>query len=90
MDEINATFELFGGLFVCFSIRTLYLDKVVKGISWFHAVFFLSWGYWNLLYYPSLDQWYSFWGGVVLTIANTIWFSMMVYYNRRIGHATQG
>ena len=79
-DLINGTFESVGGLFIALSVRRLAKDKLVKGVSWVHAAFFSSWGYWNLYYYPHLEQWFSFYGGALLVAVNTIWLLQMWYY----------
>ena len=79
-DLINGLFETAGGLFIMLSIRTLHRVKLVRGVSWIHVSFFSSWGYWNLYYYPTLDQWFSFWGGVFLVAANTYWLGQIVFY----------
>lgn len=78
-DLINGSFELLGALPICLSIRRLYLDGQVKGISVIHVTFFTLWGFWNLFYYPHLDQWLSFWGGVALAGTNTVWLIQMAY-----------
>jgi len=82
-DIVNSIFEVFGGIFIATSIHRLFKDKEVKGVSWYHACFFAVWGYWNLYFYPSLDQWWSFWGGVGVVTANTIWLGQLIYYTRR-------
>jgi hypothetical protein len=44
---------------------------------------------WNLYYYPHLDQWWSFAGGLVIVAANVLWIGLMVYYlwRERTGYA---
>lgn len=79
-DLINGLFETAGGFFILMSVRNLYLAKLVRGVSWLHVGFFSSWGFWNLYFYPSIDQWLSFWGGVFLVAANTFWLGQIVYY----------
>ena len=79
-DLINGTFELIGGCFLWTNVRKLYNDKVLKGINIMPVAFFTSWGYWNLYYYPSLDQWFSFVGGVNIVIANSVWVGQAIYY----------
>ena len=82
-DIINGIFELCGGLFILKSILKLNKDKEVKGVHWIHAAFFACWGYWNLFYYPYLEQWISFIGGIGVVTANTIWLGQMIYYLRK-------
>lgn len=85
-DIINAIFEMFGGIFIGFSVHRLWIDKVVRGVSWINVAFFASWGFWNLYFYPSLDQLWSFYGGIGVVTMNTIWLVQMIYYIRRPGH----
>lgn len=80
VDRINGLFELIGGLICFLNVRQLYKDKRTVGIYWPTQAFFASWGFWNLYYYPSLNQWNSFWGGVLLAIGNTTWVIMSKYY----------
>ncbi len=79
-DMINGTLELVGGLFILLSVVKLHRDKKIMGVSWVHAGFFAGWGYWNLFYYPHLDQWVSFIGGVFIVVTNTVWLGQMLYY----------
>ena len=79
-DTINGAFEFGGAFAIWFSVRNLYRAKLVRGVSWPHVAFFSTWGYWNLAYYPSLDQWLSFAGGLALVTMNTIWLIQIAYY----------
>lgn len=82
-DLINGAFECFGGVFLVLNIRTLLRDKQVKGIHWGSTIFFTSWSLWNMWYYPHLDQWASFYGGLFICAANVVWLSLRLYYSRR-------
>jgi hypothetical protein len=79
-DIINGTFEASGGFFILQSVLKLYRDKIVRGVHWLPIVFFSTWGYWNLYYYPHLSQWVSFWGSLGITAVNTVWASQILYY----------
>jgi hypothetical protein len=79
-DLINGCFELFGGLLFIINIVKLIKDKKINGVSWVPTMFFTLWGAWNLHYYPSLGQMYSFWGGVIIFIVNFIWLILVFYY----------
>lgn len=81
MDVVNGLFETCGALFILPSVVKIRREKQVRGVSWVHAGFFASWGYWNLVYYPSLDQWLSFCGGIALVTVNTIWLAQLIYYS---------
>jgi len=89
-DAINGAFEVLGAIFVFLSIQRLYADKLVRGVHWAAVAYFSSWGAWNLYYYPSLDQWASFFGAIAICSANTIYLCMIFYYlwNEKHGLAT--
>jgi hypothetical protein len=83
-DFINGALELIGSFMLWANVLRLHRDKKTHGVTWYATGFFMGWGYWNLYYYPSLGQWWSFSGGVSLVLANTIWLGQMLYYRRRI------
>lgn len=83
-DLINGLFELCGGLFLVRNCIHLHRDKQVKGVSILSTAFFSAWGYWNLYYYPFLNQWMSFCGGLLIVIANTWWVTAALYYRKRL------
>jgi len=86
-DIINGLFELIGGLLCWFNVKKILTDKKVQGVYWPVQAFFAAWGWWNLYYYPSLDQWASFVGGIILVLGNTLWVILALRYtriNRRI------
>ena len=82
-DAINGAYELIGGCFLLHSCFRLLKDKEVKGVSIPSIAFFTSWGFWNLYYYPTLNQWMSFCGGILIVTANTWWLCMAMYYIRK-------
>jgi len=82
-DFINGMFELCGGLFILNNCFRIHKDKMVKGISILSTVFFCSWGYWNLYFYPSLNQWISFCGGLLIVLTNTWWVIAALYYTHK-------
>lgn len=81
-DAINGTFEVLGSVMIWRNVLELHRDKMVRGVHWLPVGFFAAWGYWNLFYYPHLDQWLSFWGGVSIVVANTVWLWQMLHYGR--------
>lgn len=83
IDFVNSIFEAAGGIFIALSCFKLYKDKMIRGVSWISMSFFMTWGYWNLYYYTSLNQMFSLIGGVGATVANTIYVFMMVYYIKK-------
>ncbi len=84
-DLVNSLFEFCGAPFILVSVFKLHKDKVVKGVSWVHVLFFTLWGFWNLYYYPFLGQWLSFYGGIAIVSANAIWVGLLMYYSFKDG-----
>ncbi len=80
-DLINSLFELAGAILACMNIKTLLKDKVVKGVYWPATAVFALWGYWNIYYYPTLNQPLSFYAGILLALANTTWVILAFRYN---------
>lgn len=81
-DLINGLFEFAGSFMLWANVMRLYRDKRTHGVTWYATGFFMVWGYWNLYFYPSVECWWSFYGGLSLVIANTIWLGQMLYYRR--------
>jgi len=82
-DVINGIFELLGGLFITLSCIKLHRDKKVRGVSFVHVAYFTAWGYWNIHYYTNLDQWLSFAGSLAVTLVNTVWLGMLIWYIKK-------
>lgn len=88
-DLINGSFELTGGFVILLNVRRLLRDRRVEGVDWRVFAFMSAWGFWNLFYYPSLHQWASFAGGLLLAIVNTTWVILAlrtIAWNRHMKH----
>lgn len=81
-DLINGLFESFGASVLWLNINRLIKDEYIAGVSIFPTMFYSVWGFWNLYYYPHLNQWYSFIGALGVVIANTVWTLLAIYYKR--------
>lgn len=81
-DMINGAFEAVGAFMLMLNVRRLWRDKRVAGVHWGATVFFTVWGGWNLIYYPGLDQWFSFAGGALIAAANIAWLLSLVWITR--------
>jgi len=79
-DIANGFFESIAGFMLWFNSLKLYRDKKVLGVHIFPTFFFALWGYWNLFYYPHLNQWVSFFAGINVVLANTAWVVLAVHY----------
>lgn len=75
-------FELIGSGLTWINVYRVWKDKGYAGIYLPAVVFFWAWGLWSCFYYPYLDQWWSFVGGLMLVIANFFWTWLMVWYGR--------
>jgi len=82
-DCINGAYEMMGGLFLAYNCFVLYKHKQVRGVSVAATIFFTTWSWWNLYYYPHLNQWMSFTGGYLIVITNSLWIAMMIHYIHR-------
>ena len=80
MDLINGSFEALASVFILRHCWVLYQDKQVRGVSVLSTAFFFIWGLWNILYYPSLGQTFSFYAGIAVCLANFLWIGLMLYY----------
>lgn len=80
-DTINGAFECSGALAALANVRRLLRDRIVKGVVWQTQVFWVSWGLWNLFYYPHLGQWASFMGGALVVCANLLWVILALRYD---------
>jgi hypothetical protein len=79
-DGINATFEGVGSIVLWMNVRQLYKDRVLKGVHIGPIALWFVWGLWNLIYYPSIHQWYSFFAGVNVAAANGVWLYLLIKY----------
>lgn len=83
-DMINGLlFELIGGLLLWKNVAAIRRDKKIAGVDWRPTVFYFTWGIWNLYYYPSLGQWFSFLGGILIVTANGIWLLYVYKYREK-------
>lgn len=82
-DFLNAIFEFGGFVMIASNCLAVYRDKGYAGVTIPATVFFAVWGYWNLFYYPSLDQMWSVAAAGLVAFANTIWIVLMLKYGRK-------
>ena len=80
MDQINAAFEFGGAVAVIPSILAAVRDKRIMGLSIWSTVFFSAWGWWNLIYYPHLDQLWSAWAALLLATTNSVYLYLIWKY----------
>lgn len=78
-DIISAMFESVGAVASWLNVRAYLKDREVKGVVWSMAFFWVAWGIWNLYFYPSLNQWFSFYAGIVLCLGNLVWLCLIVF-----------
>lgn len=78
-DIINGLIELVGAGFTWRNAWELWKARELRGVYWPTSLFFTIWGAWNLYYYPSLGQWFSFYAGILLAMGNLAWVVMAVH-----------
>jgi hypothetical protein len=81
-DALNGVFEFIGGICIWLNVRRIIKDKQTRGVSWPVTVFFFAWGIFNLGYYPSLNQWCSFTGGLSIVAGNCAWLYFAIKYRK--------
>lgn len=80
---VNGAFEALAAFFLLLHVIRLHRDKQVKGVSIVAVVFFTLWGLWNAsVYYPGLEQWLSWLGGLAVVSVNALYVVMLLYYSR--------
>lgn len=73
LDTVNSIFEFVSAGVIWLSVWQIWKDKGSKGIHWAQAVFFSLESVWNLHYYRSLGQSYSFIAGILVCLGNIAW-----------------
>lgn len=81
-DLINGGFEATAAIAQLANVRRLLRDRAVQGVDWRVTAFFTVWGLWNLFYYPHLDQWLSFVGGLAIVVVNAVWVALAIRFQR--------
>jgi hypothetical protein len=76
-DLINSLFEAFAALAILNHARIGIKNKNVGGVSISSTAFFTAWGIWNVWYYPSIEQYYSFCAGMAVLLANFVWLTVL-------------
>lgn len=74
--------EFIGSCALLKNVLKLHVDKMVRGYHWSATAFFMGWGYWNIYYYPSVGDWWSFTGGLFVVSINTFWLAQMMVYRK--------
>lgn len=77
LDIINGSFEGIGAICSWANVYKYTQERIVRGIYWPSVIFYAVWGAFNLIYYPSLNQPFSFWGGLVLLLGNLAWILLV-------------
>ena len=83
VDFINALFEFGAALFIFNHCRVVLKDRSVAGVSILSTFVFFLWGLWNMYYYPSLNQYASFYAGLFIVVANACWVFLLLKYRKR-------
>ncbi len=79
-DIVTGLFQLFAGILLFRNSWLLFKHKKIRGVSVLPTIFFLMWGFWNLFYYPYLEQMVSFYAGIIVLTANALWIGLAIFY----------
>lgn len=79
-DILNGLFILGGALVNCLNVRMIIRDKILRGVSIWPALWFSTWGLWNLFFYAHLSQWWSLVAEFGIVGANVTWLGLAAYY----------
>lgn len=82
-DAVNGAFEAGAAVALWRNCWLIWRDREVRGVSVASTAFFAAWGFWNLWYYRSLGQSFSWAAGMAVVLANTCWVSLAVYFRRK-------
>lgn len=82
-DMMMGLIQVTSAGFLGVSVLQLFRKKYVSGVSAVTVSFWVAWGLWDLYYFPSLHQWWAFGGGVVVTMMNALYVSLILLYNYR-------
>lgn len=89
-DVVNGAFELAGAIVIgrqCFHVLR---DREVAGVRWTLPGFFWLWGLWNLFYYPSLQQPWSFAGACLVFLTHSCYAILLWRFYRAGGEDGSG
>lgn len=81
-DLINAIYEGGASLAILNHCRVLNKQKQVHGTSIISIVFFTSWGFWNMYYYNSLGQTFSWAAGFAVCFVNCYYVYLLMKYRK--------
>lgn len=86
-DLVNGSFETIGAICAWINVAIYIKHRKVQGVYWPTTMFYSAWGLWNLIYYPALGQWLSFYAGIAITSGSSLWVILVVAdkVRRRIG-----
>lgn len=86
-DLVNSLFVVTAIVVNISSIRKLYLDKEVKGVSVLPQFYYLIWSFWHIYFYQVNKGFLSFLGEIGMAIVIGVWIIQWIYYKRRIKKA---
>lgn len=80
LDKINSMFEFAGAIVTWMNVHSLYKAKKVIGINYASVIVFSLMGVWHLCYYSALDQFLSFYSGILIVSGNVTWLLLLFIF----------
>ncbi len=81
-DTVNAAFLFGATLFMGLNIMQLYKDKLVRGVSAWPFIYFLSWNFYSLYYLVYLNQLVSFVLEFAFIAVSVFYVCQILYYQK--------
>lgn len=82
LDLINAGFEVAATAALLPSVLRTWRSKSAQSASPWTPLFFGCWALFNLIYYPSLDQWLSAYAALMVGSVNLFWATLLWRYSK--------
>ena len=77
-DLVNGLFEAAAGGVVIYNGFDIWKKRAVAGQTRPALIFFICWGVWNIIFYPTVGAWFSAACGAVVLLAN-LWVYALVW-----------
>lgn len=90
LDIINTFFEIGFIVVMCLNIRSIYIDKDLKGINVYGLLFGLHYAIFWCFFCFYLGQTYSSIAGIIYFTLNAIWIGMIFFYKYKIKYQSVG
>ncbi|XAI95940.1 hypothetical protein [Microcystis phage Mwe-JY26] len=82
-DIINAGFQLLAAFLIAMHCRAVWKARDVAGVSIFATFCFALWGVWNVYYFATLGQVWSYYAAYACAAAHAAYMSLLLTFRRK-------